>query len=251
LHRVAWLLAAVTGLLVGAMTWVAMLRHRVQLQTAIIGERLQSEAALEERARIARELHDTVEQDLAAVGMHLDVIADRATELEPMARENLSAAVRHVRRSQADMHHAVWDLRSGALVELGLAAAVEESLHRSVGPPGVQAIYELRGVAQRFPGVVEHHLLRIAQEEINNAVHHARPHRIHVLINYEDSSLTMRIEDDGCGFSDATESKAEPRFGLLGMQERAARIGACLAIQSRPSAGTIVEVKWPSGESSI
>jgi signal transduction histidine kinase len=241
-RRVAWLLAVVTGLLLGTMCWVAMLRHRVRQQTAIIADRLRTEAALNERERIARELHDTVEQDLAAIGMHFEVITDRALELEPMARENFEAAVRQVRRSQADMHRAVWDLRSGTLVERGLAAALEEALRQNAAHCTSALECEQHGPARRFPGVIEHHLLRIGQEAISNAVHHATPNTIRILLRYDDETVTMRVEDDGCGFDLEARSQNTVRFGLLGMRERADRIGAKLSIQSAPGAGTTVEV---------
>jgi signal transduction histidine kinase len=241
-RRAAGLLAVVTSLFVGAMCWVAMLRHRVRLQTAIIADRLRAEAALNERARIARELHDTVEQDLAAIGMHFEVITDRALELEPMVRENFEAAVRQVRRSQADMHHAVWDLRSGTLVERGLGAALEEALRLSAAHCGAVLECKQCGSVRRFPGVIEHHLLRIGQEAISNAVHHAAPNRISILLRYDDETVTMRVEDDGSGFDLETRSQNTSRFGLLGMRERVERIGGRLSIQSTPGAGTVVEV---------
>jgi signal transduction histidine kinase len=219
-----------------------MLRHRVRLQTAMIADRLRAEAALNERERIARELHDTVEQDLAAIGMHFEVITDRALELEPMARENFEAAVRQVRRSQADMHRAVWDLRSGTLVERGLAAALEEAFRLNAAHSGAVLECEQQGDVRRFPGVIEHHLLRIGQEAISNAVHHAAPKKIRILLRYDDETVTMQVEDDGCGFDFEAHSQNSLRFGLIGMRERADRIGARLSIQSTPGAGTTVEV---------
>ncbi|EDY18328.1 histidine kinase [Chthoniobacter flavus Ellin428] len=241
-QRAAWLLAVVTGLLVGAMCWVAMLRHRVRLQTAIISDRLRAEAALNERERIARELHDTVEQDLAAIGMHFEVITDRALELEPMVRENFEAAVRQVRRSQADMHHAVWDLRSGTLVERGLGPALEEALQLSAAHCGAVPECKEYGPVRRLPGVIEHHLLRIGQEAMSNAVRHAAPKRISIALRYEGDTLTMRVEDDGCGFDVEARSQNTARFGLMGMRERVERIGGRLSVQSTPGTGSVVEV---------
>lgn len=241
-QRVVWLLAVVSSLLVGAMCWVALLRHRVRQQTAIIADRLRAEAALNERARIARELHDTVEQDLAAIGMHFEVITDRALELEPLVRENFEAAVRQVRRSQADMHHAVWDLRSGMLIEHGLGPALEEVLRLSAAHCGAVLECKQYGPVQRFPGVIEHHLLRIGQEAISNAVRHAGAKRICVVLRYDDETLTLRVEDDGCGFDVEARSQNTLRFGLIGMRERTERIGGRLSVQSTPGTGSVVEV---------
>ncbi|HSI15342.1 MAG TPA: sensor histidine kinase [Chthoniobacter sp.] len=242
LQRVGWLLAVVTSLFAGAMCWIAMLRHRVRLQTSIIADRLQAEGALNERARIARELHDTVEQDLAAMGMHFEVITDRAVDLEPMVRENFEAAVRQVRRSQADMHYAVWDLRSGTLVEHGLGAALEEALKLNATHCGAELKCQQYGPARRLPGVIEHHLLRIGQEAISNAIRHAAPKKIGISLRYDEETLTMQVEDDGCGFDVPARSESTLRFGLIGMRERVERIGGRLSIRSTPGAGSVVEV---------
>jgi signal transduction histidine kinase len=222
----------------------------VNQQAAIIGNRMSAQAAAEERARVARELHDTVEQDLAAVAMHLGVIQKHGSPLTPVTEENLAAAFHQVRRSQEDAHCAVWDLRSVTLSERGLPAALEEVLTLAGAGRNLASQCSVHGRERRVSIVVEHHLLRIAQEAITNAVRHAGPQEISVTLAYEDVSITLRVEDDGCGFEAGAQPCTAPRFGLLGMHERAARIGATLSIQSAPGQGTVVEVTLPASTSS-
>jgi signal transduction histidine kinase len=230
---------------------VVLLRRRVRQQTAIIAGKLQFEATAEERARVARELHDTVEQDLAVVAMHLGTIRDQSLPLPPLVQENLDAAYHQVRHSQEDAHHAVWDLRSATLSERGLTAALEEAAAQARACFGVHSQCVVRGRSRRLDSVVEHHLLRMGQEAITNAVRHGHPREISVTLTYEDTSIALRVEDNGCGFdADAKANTTETldHFGLQGMRERAAKIGAFLSIRSVPGRGSTVEVALPTRE---
>jgi signal transduction histidine kinase len=107
------------------------------------------------------------------------------------------------------------------------------------------------GEERRLSSVVEHHLLRMAQEAVTNAVRHAEPTEISVTLAYEPHSITLRVQDDGCGFEVAAKPRATQRFGLLGMHERAARVGATLLIQSEPQEGTVVEITLSASPSPV
>ncbi len=245
LRRLGSLLAGVSLLLGGAMGWVSLLRYRVRRQTAIIGERLQAEASLKERSRIARELHDTVEQDLAAVAMHLNVVTDYASKLPASVRESLHAAFHQIRRSQGNAHDAVWDLRSTTLTEKGLASALSEFVNLAADRMDGVAEFILRGTERRLPSVTEHHLLRLCGEAINNALHHASPQHLAVSLEYFDQAVLLLIQDDGCGFNPSALNPSSDHFGILGMRERVAKIGGQLSLQSAAGSGTLVRVELP------
>jgi len=245
LRRLLALLAGVSILLGGAMGWVSMLRYRVRRQTAIISERLQAEASLKERSRIARELHDTVEQDLAAVAMHLNVVTDHASKLPVDVRESLHAAFHQIRRSQGNAHDAVWDLRSTTLTENGLAAALGEFVNLAADRMDGVAEFILRGKERRLPSVTEHHLLRLCGEAINNALRHASPQHLTVSLEYNDQAVFLLIQDDGCGFNPDALNPGSDHFGILGMRERASKIGARLTLQSAAGSGSLVKVELP------
>ena len=180
------------------------------------------------------------------MALHLSVIQNHGSPLTPVTQENLAATVQQVRRSQEDAHSAVWDLRSLTLAERGLPAALEEVLTSAVSGRNVASKCEVLGQQRPRSNLTEHHLLRIAQEAITNAVRHAEPKMISVMLAFVPGSIALRVKDDGCGFEAGVPPRPAQRFGLLGMHERAARIGATLSIRSAPGQGTLVEVTLPA-----
>jgi len=102
---------------------------------------------------------------------------------------------------------------------------------------------QIQGHPHRLEGVMEHHLLRIGQEAVSNAIRHARAANILVRLCYEDTKLVLEVRDDGCGF-DANEATAlaSSHFGLLGLRERANKLQGRLQIESQPGKGTLVSV---------
>ena len=204
----------------------------------------QAEAAsiLEERNRMAREIHDTLAQaftgilaqvgaakqvltdDLEATGAHLDLI-------EELARTGLVEA----RRS-------VVALRPQLLEE----GSLQSALHRLVAQLRTAALdttlyYEIEGVVYSLPAEVESNLLRMGQEALTNAIRHAKADEIRVELVYDRDRVCLRVEDNGQGFGVGSIPSSEG-FGLLGMSERAERIGAQLTIRSQPGQGTEIIV---------
>ena len=245
LQRLGLLLAGILALLITAACWVALLRHRVRCQTEMIGERLQAEAVLNERSRVAHELHDTVEQDLAAVALHLNVMTDYSAKLYPEMTDKLERVMHQVRRSQTNAHSAVWDLRSTTLTDRGLAAALRELLELTTESPGLHGQFTLLGQERRLSSVTEHHLLRLGGEALNNALRHASPRNLSASLEYNDQAVILRIEDDGCGFSPENTAPSSARFGIRGMRQRVAKIGARLTLLSAPGSGCLIEVRLP------
>jgi len=209
-----------------------------------IGDRKQAEAAsiLEERNRMAREIHDTLAQaftgilaqvgaakqvltdDVEATGAHLDLIKE-------LARTGLCEA----RRS-------VVALRPQLLEEGNLQSA----LHRLIAQTRAAAMdttlyYEIEGAVYALPSEVESNLLRIGQEALTNAIRHAHADEIRVELTYDRDQVCLRVKDNGQGFGVGSIPSSEG-FGLLGMSERAERIDAQLTIGSQPGRGTEIIV---------
>jgi len=243
-------LGLASSLAVMGMVWTWVLRRRVKTQMAVIGEKLQAEAVGEERDRMARELHDTLEQQLSGVALQLDGL-DYAVQHNPTAAAaTLSLARRMLRYTRLEARRSVWDLRSKVLEDHGLAAAL-------------RAIAESSGTATRGPAIAvsvsgdEHplaagadfHLLRIAQEAITNAIKHAKARNIALELDYLPAETRLTIRDDGRGFDPAAAKSPGPHFGLLGMRERAAKIGAALTLDASPGKGCAVTVLIPNGSS--
>jgi signal transduction histidine kinase len=131
-------------------------------------------------------------------------------------------------------------LEGGDLIQ-GLSTVVEE-LH---GRPAAVEL-EVRGSGERLPAETETHLLRIAQEAITNAVRHAQAGAVRVELSFGDGCVGLCVRDDGCGFTPpAPGAGLDGHFGLLGMRERAERIGGRLSLRSRPGEGTEVSVTVP------
>lgn len=229
-----------------SVTWA--LRAQVKRQLAIIGESLKTEAVSKERDRMARELHDTLEQQLSGVALQLDGLDDVMRRNVDAAASSLSLARRMLRYTRLEARRSVWDLRSKMLEEHGLLGALREMAKTSgLGSSGVVLTVEGVGEAVRLSTPAEFHLFRIAQEAVANAVKHAKAHALSVTVVFGADAVSLQVKDDGVGFDPGRLDAGDgPHFGLLGMRERAARIGAQLTIVSSPGAGCTITVLLPS-----
>ena len=249
-RRVFWLcgLTVVLGLL--AAGWVVLLRRQVTRQTSLIGRQLEREAVARERARIARELHDSLGQELVGIALQLDSAAARLGDSPEQAERALNLARRMIRHTQAEAKRSVADLRAEELNRGSLSVALEELIQPLVATtPSTRLGIEVRGEPRRLEGIVEHHLLRLGQEAVANAVRHASAGEIQVRIEYREQAVLLEVQDDGRGF-DANEALATAagHFGLLGLRERANKLQGRLRIDSQPGKGTTVSVTVPLHE---
>jgi signal transduction histidine kinase len=187
---------------------------------------------LEERRAIARDLHDTLAQELAYVSATTATLAQRADD--PTLDRVAAAAQRALDEARVAIAQLTRPL--GAPFAGELAAVVEEVAHRA----GVPLVLDLDEAVEPAPEV-EEALLRIAREAVTNAVRHAQPEEIVVALRGSDDRPQVRIEDDGTGFD--PEHVDAGRFGLTSMRERATSIGADLQVRSAPGRGTTVEVE--------
>jgi PAS domain S-box-containing protein len=213
-----------------------------------IGDRKLAEEAsiLEERNRMAREIHDTLAQSFTSIIVHLDAASQRRT-LDPEASQTLLKTARTLARSGlTDARRSVEALRPQILEEGDLHSALSRFTAQMFAYTSVQAVCEAIGEPFILPKEVEMNLLRIGQESLTNAFKYANATEIHVELRYEQAHCILQIEDNGKGF-ESTNLSAVRGFGLLGITERAERIGAELTIQSHLGKGTkiIVRVQVP------
>jgi signal transduction histidine kinase len=215
-------------------------------------------AVLQERTRIARELHDTVAQGLAGVVMQLGAAREKlaaGARATADAAGPLDRAARLAGETLAAARRAITLLRPGAVDDGGVAPAlarVVDDARRDVGgapgaagpaPPALA--FEARGAPRRAPPDVEFELARIAQAAVANAVRHADARRIAVSLDFGPGAaggIRIAVADDGRGFDPRRPRPG--RFGLTGMRERAARVGATLTLVTAPGEGTEVVVMW-------
>ncbi|MGE0392357.1 MAG: two-component regulator propeller domain-containing protein [Vicinamibacterales bacterium] len=197
-------------------------------------------AVLAERARLGRELHDTLLQGMAGVALQLQSLVNRESHEADVAarlsraRDTLEHYIRETRNS-------IWDLRSPVLEHEPLANAIRLAGETLTAGTGVTFELQTTGVPVRGASSVEAHLLRIAHEAIANAVRHGHSTVIRVLLHYEDHNLRLTVLDNGQGFDSASPSSPTNRqWGLTTMRERAEQIGARFRCASGPD-GTTVE----------
>lgn len=245
LRRMLLAFGALLALAAAAFAWVMVLRRRVAQQTGEIREHLARETLYEERVRIARELHDSLEQDLVGIGMQLKATERLLTE-PPRARSALQLASAMVRRSQAETHRAVWDLREPITEGRGLSSALHATLAMLAPEGGPEVRIQIAGTERPLAPQTESHLLRIAAEAVTNVRKHAAAGQVQVEVSFEEEAVRLSVSDDGQGF-DASQLPPPHagHFGLFGMRERVEKLGGHLQIHSQPGKGTRIEVVAP------
>lgn len=237
-------LSITLGIVAGAgvliLAWAAMLQRQVARQLRVIETKAQREAMIEERQRIAREFHDTLEQELAGLSLRLDAASPRVTDEK--ARSLLDQLRHLLMRIQTETRDFVWDLRD----ESQHSDPVEISMEKLIDHLQTTTAIPIRFLPGSVPPLsahIRHHLLRITREAVNNAVKYSGAKRISVVLgSVLEKKLHLVIQDDGSGFDPASRSNVSGHFGLQGMKERARKIGADLLIGSKPGEGTRVEV---------
>jgi len=204
--------------------------------------RRQFSAVLAERARLAREIHDTLLQNMIGVALQFDALADSIGALSVDARHKLVRARKQAEGYIRDARQSIWDLRSPSLERRELATALREIGIRATQGTAVEFTATTIGDARQCSTKVENALLRIGQEAITNAIRHSRADRIDVELRFEPETLILRVRDNGCGF-DAQQFAADSNghYGLISMRERAEDIEAEFSISSAPARGTDVE----------
>ncbi len=237
-YETAWFRLLCAALLAAGAWAVYQLRlRRIRSRFALV---------LAERARLAREIHDTLAQGFVGISSQLDAVALCMPDEATPARKYLDLARRMARHSLTEARRSVMDLRASALEGQDLAAALESGTRMWTAGSEVQVAVEVSGARRELPQEKEQHLLRIAQEAVTNVLKHAGASRILIRLHMEERKLYLRIHDDGHGFEqDGVFTAAGGHFGLLGMRERAERLGGEFRLASHPGEGTEVEVKVP------
>jgi ligand-binding sensor domain-containing protein/signal transduction histidine kinase len=203
-------------------------------------------AVLAERGRLAREIHDTLAQGFVGISVQLELVARLLATSREAAIEHLDQARVLVRASLTEARSSIWDLRSAGAAAEDLPARLSKSCTRITSSSPAKVYLQVRGTYRPLARKIEEELLRIGQEAVVNAVRHAAATRIDVQLIYEATRVSLRVEDDGCGFQPAPDcSGPEGHFGIRGMQERAGQIDAALVLQSTPGGGTRVSVEAP------
>jgi two-component system, NarL family, sensor histidine kinase UhpB len=192
----------------------------------------------EERARVARDLHDEVNQSLTGLLLRLEAVREAAPpELEP----ELAATRSLANQAMQELLSLARQLRPTALDDLGLAAAIAGQLEQ-VERSGLATELTSEGDFSDLDGDVQLVVYRVAQEALTNAARHSEAQRIAVSLHRSGDGVELEIADDGRGFA---FEQSERGLGIGGMRERALLIGAELTIESRPGEGTTIHLSVP------
>jgi signal transduction histidine kinase len=233
----------VCALLLGLGIWLAY-AFRVRQLTSQLHRRF--ELLTGERERIARELHDTLLQSVQGLMLRFQSVANRIPVEDPM-RTLIEDALDRAEAVVIEGRRRVRDLRSdakGDFFETLVSSATE-----IMGAEGPQVQCTVEGKPRPLHPLVEEEALRVAEEAMRNAAIHANASAINLLLTYDRLNLRLSIRDDGVGMPSSvlTQGGRNGHYGLLGMRERALRIGGCLEITSRERAGTQVALTVPAG----
>lgn len=226
-----------------------VIERSAQLQvemSARKAEELQFKAVLAERTRLARDLHDTLEQTLAGIALHLDTAAKLFERTPGKSSHHLQLARTWLQQSQVELRNSIWDLRSRELEQFDLAHALRRSAEQLVEGTGIALDFAVSGATHGLPEIVEENVLRIGQEALTNVAKHARATRITIELACDVRVLRLVVRDDGIGVDPArAEHPGENHFGLLGMTERARRVGGQVRIERCAGGGTCVTLEIP------
>jgi signal transduction histidine kinase len=237
-------LSIMLGVVAGAglliLIWATLLQRQVARQVKIIEVKAQREAMIEERQRIAREFHDTLEQELAGLSLRLDAAVPRVSDEK--AKGLLDQLRKLLFRLQTETRDFVWDLRDESQhsepLETSLGILIDHLQTTTVIPLEYSTMPDLPPV----PALAQHHLLRIAREAVNNAVKYSSAKCVRIHLSHSPGTIHLKVEDDGAGFDVSGKSNESGHFGLQGMKERVRKLGAALEIRSKPGEGTCIEV---------
>ena len=238
-YQTSWFYLACAAAAAG-LVW---LLYRLRLRQMTAGLR----AAVAERTRIARELHDTLAQDLAAVALQLESVSETMETSPGEAGSYLRRARALVRESLERARRSVWGLRANELEGADLPGALAAVARSAGSEPGAPVDFAVEGKPEPLPLATEEELLRIAQEAVANARRHGAAARVRMILRYEPEQVVLVVEDDGRGFDvPAAAGATLGRFGLQGIRERAVRLGGSLTLASSPGLGTRVGVTLPA-----
>jgi signal transduction histidine kinase/ligand-binding sensor domain-containing protein len=221
---------------------VSLLKRRQAAQAAFSRRLIESQES--ERKRIAAELHDSIGQSLAIIKNRAALGLRNGGDHGRLASEQLGEISEAAAHAIEEVRTVAYGLRPLQLDQLGLKLALESLLRKASGPAGLRVTYEIDDVDGLLPPGGEINLYRIVQEALGNCVKHAEATEAHVALRRRGDAVELTVRDNGRGFAaGAAGTGARPKFGLLGIDERARMLGGRASVRSAPGQGTTVSVQ--------
>ena len=217
------------------------LSQKMANEKAIDQEKQIQEIVSQERNRLARELHDSVSQQLFAASMFMSAITESQSDMEKTEMKQFKVVEEMIHQSQLEMRALLLHLRPVALKGKSLQEGMKELLEELAQKVTMDINWKMEPVT--LDKGIEDHLFRILQESISNTLRHAKANSLEVLLIVRDGLIILRITDDGIGFN--VEESKTGSYGLQNMHERAVELGGTMQLVSVPNKGTKLEVKIP------
>ena len=218
----------------------------IAIENARLFERSRELSVVEERNRLARDLHDAVSQTLFSVVLTAEAAATLVDRDQQQAKAQIEKIQELARDAVQEMRSLIFELRSAELESDGLVPTLRKHVDVLKHVRRVEIELQVRG-ERRLKPALELELFRISQEALNNALKHAQADAVVLDIEMRRSRVTLTIRDDGVGFDLADPAIRSKRLGLTSMRERAEAIGGSLRVESEPGRGTQVSLEVPVG----
>ena len=246
--RLLTLLGILAAALLGVVGWNVSLNRRAKAKgRELAAEQLAhvtSELKVNERTRLAVELHDALSQTLTGVSMQIDTAAGFAKEKMPVVTKCLGLASRTIDACRMELRNTLWDLRSAALDEPSMDAAIRKTLCQNLA--GVDLTVRFNVPRETFSDNTAHAVLRIIRELAANALRHGKATSLKIAGTIDNGNLLFSVRDNGCGFDpDLAPGIAQGHFGLQGIAERLERLNGEMKIESELGKGAKVTVVLP------
>ena len=249
--RLSIVIGALLVVLSGIFIWNRMLNRLVERRSrALLKEQAAHDVAdlkVEERTRLAVELHDTLAQNLTGISLQIDAAQMAAEENPNSVMPYLETARRKMQNCRENLRNCLWDLRSGAFEEKTLAEAIRRTIAPHIGTTDVHVDMDVP--CRKLSDNTLHAVLCIIRELVINAIRHGKASLIGISGQLESDGLSFSVSDNGVGFDPTTRpGLSEGHFGLQGVSERARRLGGTFEIASKPNQGTTATLSHLSPE---
>jgi signal transduction histidine kinase len=219
----------------------------IAIENARLYKRSQEAAILEERNRLAREIHDNLAQGLTAIVLQLEIVDILLTKDPSRIHTEIEKAKHQARRNLQEARRSVWDLRAGAAETLSIEEMIKLEIDRFKLISNIDVHLQQKGKSTTVLPEANSHIFRVFQESINNVYHHAQATNVWINLEYTTELLILTIQDDGIGLKSIEGKNVDIKkgFGLMGMQERARILKGSVNISSSEGKGTTVTLKVP------
>ncbi|MEE6449257.1 sensor histidine kinase [Gottfriedia acidiceleris] len=204
---------------------------------------------LEERNRIAREIHDGMAQTLAGLVLQLEVSQRANRQIDNNEDSLIEHTIEQLRTSLKDLRQSIFELRPQVDERVGVIEAIQQKVDQLEKIHKIPISFHKKGETLQFSFLVEKVLYNIFQESVQNTIKHSNANKIDIHLSYDLDETILKVKDNGVGFSlyeVIIKSQNEPHMGILLMQEQAEKIDATLDIESSPGNGTIILLKIPN-----